>query len=142
MAEFYGKDLQFQWVGTAGTLDMSEYQRGVSFSPSVQIDDATTGAATYKTKAVGVKDFTVTYKGLAQAGVGTAYGTAATTLENTLRSGESGTVYFGPEGTATGMRKYTLPVISQGLQQNLVYDALTELNISFDGNGTVVYGAY
>ena len=139
MPEFYGKDLLFQWVGTAGTLDMSEYQRGVTFSPTVQIDDNTTGAATYRTKNVGLKDFTVTYKGLAQSGTA---GTAATTLENTLRAGEIGTVYFGPEGTATGMRKYTLPVISQGLQQSLVYDALTELNISFEGNGTVIYGAY
>ena len=139
MSEFYGADLQFQWVGTAGTLDMSEYQRGVSFSPSVQIDDNSTGSAGYKTKSVGIKDFTVTYKGLWQSGT---VGAAATTLENTLRSGESGTIYFGPEGTATGMRKYTLPVISQGPQVNLQYDALTEINISFDGNGTVTYGAY
>jgi len=139
MAEFYGKDLEFIWVGTAGTLNVSEYQRGVTFSPTVQLDDNTTGSATYRTKSVGLKDFSVSYKGLAQTGTA---GTVATTFESTMRAGEIGTIYFGPEGTATGMRKYTFPVVSLGLQQNLVYDALTELNVSFDGNGTVTYGAY
>lgn len=139
MAEYYGKDLQFLWVGTAGTLDLSEYQRGASFSPTGQIDVNTTGAAGYETRQVGVKDFTAAYRGLAQTGTA---GTTATTLENTLRFGEIGTVYLGPEGTATGMRKYTLPVISQGPQVSLVYNQLTEINIAFVGNGTPTYGAY
>ena len=139
MAEFYGKDLEFLWVGTAGTLNCSEFQRGVTFSPTVQIDDNTTGAAGYRTKSVGIKNFTLSYKGLAQT---SATAGSATYIENTLRAGEVGTVIFGPEGTAAGQRKYTLPVISQGLQQNLVYDSLTELNVSFDGNGTVTYGGY
>ncbi len=139
MTEFFGKDLVFQWVGTAGTLDISEYQRGAAFSPSGKIDVNTTGAAGYETRQVGVKDFTASYKGLWQSGTA---GTAATTMENTLRFGEIGTVYLGPEGTATGNRKYTLTVISQGPQVSLQYDALTEVNIAFVGNGTVTYGAY
>ena len=137
MAEFYGKDLNFQWIGTAGTLDMSEYQRGASFSPTGKIDVNTTGNAGYETRQVGVKDFTASYKGLWQSGTA---GTAVTTMENTLRFGEIGTILLSPEGTATGQRKYTLPVISQGPQVNLQYDALTEINISFVGNGTVTYG--
>jgi hypothetical protein len=137
MAEFYGNNLNFQWVGTAGTLDMSEYQRGASFSPTGKIDVVTTGAATYDTRMVGVKDFTASYKGLWQTGTA---GTATTTMENTLRFGEAGTIYLSPEGTAAGQRKYTLPVISQGPQVQLAYDGLTEINISFVGNGTVTYG--
>lgn len=139
MAEFYGKDLQFLWVGTAGTLDISEYQRGASFSPTGKIDVNTTGAAGYETRQVGVKDFTVTFQGLWQ---NSTSATATTSMENTMRFGESGTVILGPEGTATGMRKYTLPVISEGPQLNLQYDSLTEVNISFTGNGTVTYGEY
>jgi len=139
MTEFYGKDLQFLWVGTAGTLDISEYQRGASFSPTGKIDVNTTGAAGYETRQVGVKDFTVTFQGLWQ---NSTSATATTSMENTMRFGESGTVILGPEGTATGMRKYTLPVISEGPQLNLQYDSLTEVNISFTGNGTVTYGEY
>lgn len=138
MTEFYGSGLNFQWVGTAGTLDMSEYQRGASFTPSGKIDVNTTGAAGYETRQVGVKDFTASYRGLWQSGTA---GTATTTMENTLRFGEIGTVYLSPEGTASGQRQYTLPVISQGPQVNLAYDGLTEINISFVGNGTVTYGA-
>lgn len=139
MTEYYGKDLEFLWKGTAGTLDMSEYSRGASFSPSVKIDVNTTGSAAYETRQVGVKDFTASYKGLQQTGT---LGTATTILDYTLRFGEVGTIYLGPEGTASGMRRYTLPVISQGPQVNLVYDGLTEINIAFVGNGTVTYGAY
>ncbi len=138
MAEFYGANLNFQWIGTAGTLDMSAYQRGASFAPSGKIDVVTTGAEGYETRMVGVKDFTASFKGLWQGGTA---GTATTTMENTLRFGESGTVLLSPEGTATGQRKYTLPVISQGAQVNLAYEGLTEVNISFVGNGTVTYGA-
>ena len=134
MPEFYGKDLVFTWNGQNGSANLSEYQRGVTFSPSAQIDNNTTGAATYNTKSVGPKDFTVSYKGLAQSG------TAWNNLEDFLRIGLLGTIVFQPEGTATGARKYTFPAVSQGLQVNLVYDALTELNVSFDGNGTITYG--
>jgi hypothetical protein len=136
MAEFYGSGLVFQWVGTAGTLDMSEYQRGATFNPTGKIDVNTTGAAGYETRMVGVTDFTASYKGLWQSGTA---GTAATTMENTLRFGEAGTVYMYPEGTAAGKRKYTLPCISQGPQVNTQYDALTEINIAFVGNGTALY---
>lgn len=132
MAEFYGKDLQFTFNGTGGTVDMSEYQRGASFSPTGKIDVNTTGSAAAESRQVGVKDFTVTYKGLWQS-VGTA-------VEALLAFGEMGTVYLAPEGTGTGKRLYTLPVISQGPQVNLAYDGLTELNITFVGNGTVTYG--
>jgi hypothetical protein len=138
MPEFYGKDLDFQWIGTAGTLSLTEYQRGATFAPSGKIDVNTTGNAGYETRMVGVKDFTASYKGLWQTGTA---GTSTTTMENTLRFGESGTVIMSPEGTAIGSRKYTLPCISQGAQVNLQYDTLTEVNIAFVGNGTVTYGA-
>ena len=138
MPEYYGKDLSFVFTGTSGTIDMSEYQRGVTFSPIVQLDDVTTGTAADKTSMVGLKDFTVSYKGLAQ--------TTGTALENTLKIGAVGTITFTPEGTpsgtiANGHRQYTLPVISQGCQLNLQYNTLTEINVSFVGNGTAIYGS-
>lgn len=135
MAEFYGKDLNFTFNGESGSVNMTEYQRGASFSPSGKIDVNTTGSAQAESRQVGVLDFTASYKGLWQ-------GTAGTAVEMSLAVGVLGTIYMGPEGTATGMRKYTLPVISQGPQVNLVYDGLTELNIAFVGNGSPTYGQY
>lgn len=137
MPEFFGKDLQFTWNSAAGSIDASEYQRGASFSPTGKVDVVTTGAATYDTRMVGVKDFTVSYKGLWQAD---ATATLATDIENLWQFGQSGTIYLAPEGTAVGARKYTLPVISQGVQAQFAYDGLTEINCSFVGNGTVTYG--
>ena len=139
MAEFFGSGLVVQWIGTAGTLDCSEWARGASFTPSGNIQVNTTGAATYETRQVGVLDFTASFKGLWQAGTA---GTATTAVRNTLRFGEIGTLILAPEGTATGLDKYTLPVISQGCPVNTQYDALTEFNVSFVGNGTALYGAY
>jgi hypothetical protein len=132
MTEFYGKNLVFLWSTAAGTTDMTEYFRNVTFSPGGKIDDVTTGAATYKTKTTGVTDFTVTYKGLHQS--------KGTAVEDVLVLGQAGTIYLSPEGTATNARLYTLPVISQGPQVASQYDGLTELNVSFIGNGDIVYG--
>lgn len=138
MPEFYGKDLIFQFSGTGGTIDLSADQRGVTFNPSIQMDDNSTGSAGAKTYSTRQTDFTLTYKGLAQsgtAGVGSA-------TEDALRPGEVGTVYLYPLGSVAGTayRKYTFPVISQGLQQNFQFTALTELNCSFQGNGTWTFG--
>jgi hypothetical protein len=143
MAEFYGSGAYFVFNGTAGTanqIDMSEYQRSITFSPAADMAVVTTGAATAETRMVGLKDFTVTYKGLMQAGTGVA--TAAMQLENQLAWGKTGTIKFSPElaGTGSGYRLYTLPVISQGLQQNWQYDSVVELSVDFVGNGTITYG--
>ncbi len=137
MTEFYGKDCQFTWNSAAGSIDASEYIRGATFSPTGKVDVVTTGAAGAETRTVGIKDYTVSYKGLWQAD---ATATLATDIENLWQFGQSGTIYMAPEGTAVGARYYTLPVISQGVQANFVYDGITEINCSFVGNGTVTYG--
>jgi hypothetical protein len=138
MPEFYGKDVVIQWSGTGGTIDLSADQRSVTFSPSIQMDDNSTGNAGAKTYLTRQTDFTVSYKGLYQtgtAGIGSA-------TEDALAPGQVGTIYCYPEGSVAGTayRKYTWPVISQGIQQSWGYTSLTELNCSFQGNGTVTYG--
>lgn len=137
MAEFYGSSLIVQWVGTGGTLDISADQRAVTFSPSISMDDNTTGNAGAKTYLTRQTDFTVSYKGLYQtgtAGIGSA-------TEDALGPGQVGTIYCYPLGSAaTPNRKYTWPVVSQGIQQSWAYTGLTELNCSFQGNGAWVFG--
>lgn len=143
MAEFYGSGAYFTFTGTAGTaqtLNLSEFERSVTFTPTADMAVVTTGAATAESRLVGLKDFTVAYKGLMQSGTGVA--TAAFQLENQLAWGKLGTITFSPElaGTGSGYRKYTFLVISQGLQINSQYDQLTEINVNFMGNGTITYG--
>jgi len=137
MAEFYGSALVVTWNGASGSIDLTADFRTVTFSPSIQMDDNSTGNATYKSNLTGQKDLTVSYKGLYQTG------TAAlnASLEDKLGPGSIGTLYIYPLGsTVAGNRIYTMPVLSQGVQQSWVYNALTEVNVSFQGNGTITYG--
>jgi hypothetical protein len=138
MPEFFGSAVIVQWSGTGGTIDLSADQRAVTFAPSVQMDDVSTSSQGYKTYLTALKDFTVSYKGLYQtgtAGVGSA-------TEDALAPGQVGTIYCYPLGSVAGTanRKYTWPVVSQGIQQNWAYANITELNCSFQGNGTITYG--
>lgn len=137
MAEFFGSAAVFQWVGTGGTIDLSADQRQITFSPAIQMDDVTTGNEANKTFITGLKEFTVSYKGLYQAGTA-GIGSAT---EDALGPGKVGTCYLYPLGSAaTPNRKYTFPVISQGIQQSWQYNTITELNCNFQGNGSVTYG--
>jgi hypothetical protein len=133
MSEFYGKDLVFEWIGSGGSIDLSEYQRGVTFNPGGEIVTYTTQGKEYETRLPGRYDFTASYKGLMQS-----MGTAAEAL---LMYGEIGTIYLYPEGKATGKREYILPCISQGPQVNVQYDNLTELMINFVGANEAYYRA-
>lgn len=135
--EFYGSSLVVTWNGPSGSADLTADQRSVTFSPTVQMDDKSTGAESYKSYMTGLKDFTASYKGMYQTG------TAAlnASLEDKLAPGSIGTLYMWPLGSSVaGNRIYTMPVISQGIQQAWSYAGLTELNCSFQGNGTVTYG--
>jgi hypothetical protein len=137
MPEFYGSALCVNFNGTGGSIDLTADFRTVSFSPTIQMDDKSTGSETVKTYLTGQKDFTVTYKGLYQTGTA-ALGAS---LEDKLNVGVFGTLLVYPLGsTVAGNRIYTMPVISQGVQQNWTYNGLTEVNVSFQGNGTITYG--
>jgi hypothetical protein len=137
MPEFYGSALVINFNGTGGSIDLTADQRAVTFSPSIQMDDVSTGSQGAKTYLTGQKDFTVSYKGLYQSGTA-ALGAS---LEDKLGVGVYGTLSVWPLGSAVaGNRIYTMPVISQGVQQSWAYAGITEINCSFQGNGTVTYG--
>ena len=68
MAEFYGSALCVNFNGTGGSIDLTADFRQVTFTPTIQMDDKSTGAEVYKTYLTGQKDFTVSYKGLYQSG--------------------------------------------------------------------------
>jgi hypothetical protein len=137
MTEFYGTGLCINFNGTGGSIDLTADQRSVTFSPTIQMDDKSTGAEGAKSYLTRQTDFTVSYKGLYQSGTA-AIGAS---VEDKLGVGVYGTLTIYPLGsTVAGNRIYTMPVISQGVQQSWGYTSLTELNVSFQGNGTITYG--
>lgn len=135
MAEFTGQNLYVQWnAGSAGTIDLSGDYRTVSWNPSIGMVDATAGSDPFKSYLATQKDTTVSYGGVFQ--------TAGTGTENALLTGQYGTLTIGPEGTAAGKRKYTLPAYSQGGKFNFSYSDVVELACDFQGNGTATYGTF
>lgn len=127
MTSFHGKDLDFKWIYSGGTVQVDTDYRSVDWNPTGELYDQTAGADTHKTYIPGTKDSTVNFSGLSQSG-GTALSTA-------LAVNNSGTIIISPEGTASGKRKITVPAYSQGARETWPYDNLCEITCSFQGNG-------
>lgn len=128
MPEFTGANMYFQWVTASGTVTLHGDERTVNLNPSVDFADSTAGSDPRKTRIPTLKDTMVSFQGVAQAG--------GTALEDLLTEGQEGTINFGPEGTATGKRKYIIGAFSGAPKYAFKYADVTELSIEFTGNGT------
>jgi hypothetical protein len=127
MAEYTGAGMYFQWVTSGGTVNLEADERTVNLNPSVDFADSTAGADARKTRIPTLKDTMASYAGVAQKG--------GTALEDLLTEGQEGTIFFGPEGTVTGKRKYTIGAFSGGPKYAFKYADVTEISIEFTGNG-------
>ena len=127
MPEFTGANMYFQWVTSGGTVTLHGDERTVSLTPSVDYADSTAGSDARKTRIATLKDTKVSFSGVAQTG--------GTALEDLLREGTQGTINFGPEGTATGKRKYVIGAFCGGGQFDFKYADVTELKADFTGDG-------
>lgn len=137
MAEFYGGSASIQFVYGAGTAQLSGNYRQVQYSPSVELLEITAGADAAKTYLPAQKDGQVTVSGLEDTG-----GTVGNVAGTLLLEGVSGTLILGPQGTTAGLPKYTIPVISLGIQRNYQYNAPSEFSITFQQNGTRTDGVF
>lgn len=130
--KFSGSALYMDWVYAGGTVVLSGQQRTVSITPSVDLHDSTAGDDADKDYLAGVKDAVISYQGVMSAvGDSPSY----TDVEDALVEGTSGTLTVGPEGTAVGKRKYTVPAISQGPQMSFPYDDIVEIANEFQKSG-------
>lgn len=134
MAEFTGANLVVNWVTTAGTTSLSGDYRSLSWKPSISTVKSTAGSDADEVYLMTQKDKTIDYVGVMQ--------TAGTAMEDALVEGTYGTLIFGPEGTATGKRKYTVPAYSLGPSFDWKYNDVVEISCSFQGSGAATRGAY
>lgn len=127
-SEFTGKDLVINWLWSGGTLALTAEYKTFSWTPSQDKYETTTSNDLNKTYITGLKDFTASFN---------AYHlTGGTALEDALAIGTQGTLIVQPEGTATGKRKLTFPVFTTNDPvTSYAYNALAEINASFQGNG-------
>jgi hypothetical protein len=134
MAEYTGENLYVQWVGAGGTVTLQGDFRTFSIKPTIGLAKATAGADPDEVYLATVKDAQMSWAGVAQAG--------GTLLEDALVEGTSGTLYVGPEGTATGKRKWTIPAIALGASFNIPYADTVEVACDFQKSGALVRGVW
>ena len=127
MAEYTGKDMHISWVYSGGTVVLSSDYRTFGEAPTIGMVDASAGSDTYRTYLTTLKDGTFEYAGVHQ--------TAGTVLKAALAAGTYGTLIVGPEGTAVGKPKMTVPAIAMGPQMSYPYDGIVEISVTFQQNG-------
>jgi len=129
MADYTGTNANIQWVHAGGTAVLSTDYRSVSVNPSIGLADTTAGADTDKTYIATIKDTTIEYAGLMQAG--------GTVIKAALAAGVGGTLILSSEGTASGKPKESYPAIAMGAKMLYPYDNVVEITCSFQKNGAV-----
>lgn len=129
MAEYIGKDADYRWVWSGGTVNFSADHRTFNYAPSVEMHDTTAGSDVAKTYVSGVKGGSMTLTIVHQGG---------TALDGPCAEGVGGTLFWSPEGTATGKPKHSAPAICQGFSYNPQYAAVVEYQISWQQNGVRV----
>lgn len=133
--EFSGSAAVLSWIWSGGTVTLQGDYRKISVKPTVDIIDGTAGSDARKMKYPDRGDVTIDIELVAQTG-----GTAVLAA---LAAGVQGTLIVGPEGTATNKPKTTVSAISGGANQELVYNDISILTCSFNGDGTTyTQGAY
>ncbi len=134
MAEITGKDLNIQWAYSGGTVVLSTDFRTLSVNPSIDLAETTAGSDADKTYIATIKDTTIEYSGLYQAG--------GTALRNALEAGTGGTLIISPEGTTTGKSKESYPAIAMGAKMNIPYNEVVEISCTFQKNGAKADGKW
>ena len=124
MTEFARSAAYLGWVYSGGTITLHADMRTFDWTPTLNFIDATAGQDTYENllPSYGVGgDFSAEL--LAQAG--------GTVLAAALDRQTKGTVIYGPEGTATGKLKYSIPSYSQGPQWSSPFDDVTTITANW-----------
>ncbi len=134
MTAYAGSSLYTQWIHPGGTTVLSGDFRTFTLTPTINLYDETAGADSHAQYIPGLKNATCSFSCVQQAS-GTALYTACT-------EGTQGTLIVGPEGTATGKQKITIPAISMGVTWNQPYNELVTIDIPFQESGARLDGAY
>lgn len=127
MAAYSGSALHVQWVHSGGTVSLQGDFRSFAYNPSIELIDYTAGADKARLRLTGVKDGNASYSAVFQSD--------GTALSNALAEGTGGTLHIGPEGTAAGKQKLTLPAIAMGANFSIPYNDIVELTCDFTQNG-------
>ena len=125
---YTGEDLYVSFQGVEISTDI----RSFSVSQSTDIVEITAGDDASKGYIARLKNVTLSTTILQQ---GLAGGTA---IRAAVQNGASGTLIYGPEGTASGKPKYTVLAIVTGNNPSMPYNDLVAMDISWQMNGAYI----
>jgi hypothetical protein len=132
MATYSGSSLVVTWILAASTTTLTGAHKTCSYSPAIDLIEATAGADAFKTYLNGPKSGKVSFACNQQVG--------SSTLGTVLAEGQAGTVKISPEGTGTGKQLITIPAISMGPQWSFPYNDVSNFSVDFTQNGSATHG--
>lgn len=130
---YTGKDLYAKFTCSAGTIALTGDQRSLSVDREIDTVDITAGSEVDKSYLGTIKDGTAEVEVMDQGGV------AATDFEAALPEGTTGTLEYGPKGTATGKPKRGFGALVKSVSVAYPYSDAVVSTISFQKSGAVLY---
>jgi hypothetical protein len=135
MSSFMGSAMYLAWIHPGGTVRLDTKFRDFSWEPTTEWVDASGGADTFEDMLPGIgRGADIPYTCVMQSG-GTALLTA-------VASRTRGTLLYGPEGTAVGTPKFTIPAYSGGPSIQQAYNDVVILTVNFRQNAAETVGAW
>lgn len=131
MTAFSGSALYLAWIYSGGTVTLHGDFRSFDWTPSLALIDSTAGSDSFREYIPGIGEG----GDIALSCVMQASGTALITA---LARGNQGTILYGPEGTATGKPKSTIPAISKGPAYSQPYDDVVEFKVAWQQSAVEV----
>lgn len=133
--EFVGSALYATWVHSGGTVTLNTDFRNFNYSPSIDFVDSTAGADTARQRINSFKDGQVTASILMLDNFGTAN-------LSPFVEGTSGSVIWGPAGSATGKMKFTVPARVASAVQSVPYADVVTWDITWQQDGARTDGVW
>jgi predicted transcriptional regulator len=125
-----------RWVTSSGTVTLSGDQTTFSVDRSADMVDITAANEASKAYLASLKDSKFGYTRYDTGNNGSAVAAA-------LVEGTSGTLTWGPQGSATGSAKFAVAAVVESHKVEYPYSDKVMLEIGFQGSGAFVsdYGA-
>lgn len=130
MARITGKDLYIAF----GSMDMSTDYQQFDTSEEGKLVEVTAGDDANASYATTYKDGSASYTGVYDGATGAASGSAVFAA---VAPHSSGTLTWGPKGTASGYPKFTVPVLVTKRETPHSFKDALRIDVEFQFNGAV-----
>lgn len=115
--------------GTFGGVAFQADFQSVEISESQGVADTTAGTDAYESHVTTTKSVEISIELLYDTA------TAGTATATALANGTQGTLDWGPEGTATGKPRYTIPATVTSFNKSYPYDDAISYSVTLTGDG-------